>query len=272
MTSEASTRSQTRLTGRYVRSTPGSQSLERGLRLLRTFRLGASVLTNAELASRSGLPRPTVSRLARSLVDAGFLAYDHAEQGYRLTAVYLSLALSYRAAQRPLDLALPLMRSLAEGRRINVGLAVLDQTDMVYLDSVRMSRLGIFRHLVPGSRIPAALTSLGRAYMASMPEVERRLLLKRLAAEHPKGWPQVHRQIRDAMRDVRQRGYCAAQWQLGSVAIATPIRECASRLYALNISFPVRSDSIEGMVAEHGELLMALAAAIETSWQTNLPA
>ena len=37
---------------RVVRSTGGSQSLERGMRLLRAFLTGASELTNAELAER----------------------------------------------------------------------------------------------------------------------------------------------------------------------------------------------------------------------------
>ena len=231
MRSILSTRSQSRLSGSYVRTTRGSQSLERGLALLRTFRLGTAVLTNADLAERSGLPRPTVSRLTRSLVDAGFLVYDHGQQGYRLASVCLSLALSYRAAQSALDLALPLMRGLAEGRRINVGLAVLDQTEMVYLDSVRLSRLGIFRRLVPGSRIPVALTSLGRAFMASMPAPDRRTLMDKLAEEHRANWPTIHREIRDAHRSVKDRGYCWAQWQTGSVAIATPVKEPTGQLY-----------------------------------------
>jgi hypothetical protein len=67
-----STRARTQATGTFVRSTPGSHSLERGLALLRAFRHGVDVLTNAELADRAQLPRPTVSRLTRSLVDAGF--------------------------------------------------------------------------------------------------------------------------------------------------------------------------------------------------------
>ncbi|KAF1067457.1 helix-turn-helix domain-containing protein [Variovorax sp.] len=151
-----STRARTQATGTFVRSTPGSHSLERGLALLRAFRHGVDVLTNAELADRTQLPRPTVSRLTRSLVDAGFLAYDLEQRGYRLTAACLSLALSFRSSEATLARALPLMRALAEGRRVNVGLAVADQLEMVYLESVRLSRLGIFRRILPGSRLPIA--------------------------------------------------------------------------------------------------------------------
>jgi len=202
-------------------------------------------------------------------VDAGFLVYDHGQQGYRLASVCLSLALSYRAAQSALDLALPLMRGLAEGRRINVGLAVLDQTEMVYLDSVRLSRLGIFRRLVPGSRIPVALTSLGRAFMASMPAPDRRTLMDKLAEEHRANWPTIHREIRDAHRSVKDRGYCWAQWQTGSVAIATPVKEPTGQLYALNISLSTSEPPSDQLIASHGELLRILADSIEVRWKSG---
>lgn len=74
-----STRRLSRESGRFVRSTPGSRSLSRGLQLLRTFRNGIGALTNAEMADRTGLARLTVSRLTRTLVENGFLHYDIAQ-------------------------------------------------------------------------------------------------------------------------------------------------------------------------------------------------
>jgi len=109
-----SSRQRSRATGRFIRETPGSRSLERGLALLRAFRQGGPALTNADLAERVGLPRPTVSRLTRSLVDSGFLSFDFEQRAYRLTPVYLSLALVYRDDFPELDLALPAMRAVAE--------------------------------------------------------------------------------------------------------------------------------------------------------------
>jgi len=262
-----STRAQSRASASFVRATPGSHSLERGLRLLRAFRLGSAVLTNADLAARCGLPRSTVSRLTRSLVDAGFLSYDHGEQGYRLSVVCLSLAYSYRTAQSALDAALPLMRRLAEGRRINVGLAVLDQTDMVYLDSVRMGRSRLFRRLVPGSRIPAAITALGRAYLFSMPVNARQTLLRQLAAEHGTRWPRIQQEISAAFQDLEQLGYCWAEWQQGTVAIAASVREPNGQRYALNVSSQAPDGPMAPCIAHYGELLRALAVDIEAQWQ-----
>ena len=208
MTTAVSTRTLSRTTGRYVRATPGSQSLARGLALLRAFRPGIGVLTNADLASRTGLPRPTVSRLTHSLVDAGFLDYDHVQRGYRLSVVYLSLALSYRTSQIALDLALPLMRTLAEVRRLNVGLAVLDDAEMVYLDSVRLSRLGVFRRMVPGSRIPVATTALGRACLSAMESGDQARVMDALAEQEGLRWPSVKAEIEAAFRSIETTSAC----------------------------------------------------------------
>lgn len=269
MAASTSTRTQTRQTGRFVRSTDGSQSLERGLALLRAFRLGTGTLTNADLANRTSLPRPTVSRLTRSLVDAGFLVYDVAERGYRLGAVCLSLALAHRSAQPALDLALPLMRGLAEGRRINVGLAVADGTEMVYLDSVRRSRMGLFRHLVPGSRIPIALTSLGRAHLSALASTDRRLLMARLAPDYGTAWPAISAAISESLALIQRAGWCWAEWQPGMVAIATPLCVSEGRQYALNISLPAQDGAGERLALEHGELLMTLAHHILERWRTS---
>lgn len=259
-----STRSLTRENKVFVRSTAGSQSLERGLLLLRAFRHGVGVLTNAELAERVQLPRPTVSRLTRSLVDAGFLLYDIEAKGYRLAPVCLTLALSYRSSEPTLEMALPHMRALAEGRRVNVGLAVADRTEMVYLDSVRLSRLGIFRRLSPGSRIPIAQTSLGCAYLAGLPMAQRKTLLELLKREHGSAWPALKRHVDNSLQSVQESGFCAAQWAAGMAAVAAPL-QTMSGLYALNVSFPIGNEVSATDVRSHGDLLLGLKRRLLTA-------
>ena len=58
-----------------------------------------------------------------------------------------------------LQVAAPLMRTLAEAKRINVGLAAPDRDEMVYLESIRYSRRAAFRNAVSGQRVPVELTS-----------------------------------------------------------------------------------------------------------------
>jgi DNA-binding IclR family transcriptional regulator len=114
-----------------------NRSLERGLSLLRAFGPGADVLGNGDFVERTGLPKATVSRLARTLVECGFLEHDASRQVYRLGVPVLSVAHAMRTGSRILQAAVPLMREAAQERHINVGLAAADGDEMVYLESFR---------------------------------------------------------------------------------------------------------------------------------------
>lgn len=238
--------------------------------LLRAFRSGGALLTNAELAERVDLPRPTVSRLTRSLVDSGFLAFDMENRAYRLTAVFLSIARVFRDDVPALDLALPLMKNVAEGESINVGLAVADQLEMVYLESVRESRRGIFRRIVPGSRTPMELTSLGRTHLFALDKETRQRILQRIASKYSRGWPEVEAQITHALTALAMKGFCVAAWQPGMVAIAAPLKAPDRTLYALNISFPSSAAETEdAQVERYAPMLLRLAKDIASAWQAR---
>lgn len=266
-----SSRQQTRQTGVFVRTTPGSQSLERGLRILRTFRYGVDSLTNADIAERTGLVRPTVSRLCRSLVDSGFLEFDRQQNAYRLSVASLSLALSFRSSDPVLETALPLMRELAQSRKVNVSLATADQLEMVYVETVRFSRQGVFRHHAAGSRIPIAVTSLGRAYLAGLPPLQRQSLLEKLQSAHGKDGPKTQEQLLQALKLFELRGFCYTQWQAGMGSVASPIQSPSGRTYAIHISYHIEApDSETRQMDMHAALLSHLVHDVKAAWAEQI--
>lgn len=213
-----------------------NRSLERGIAILQAFKPGADLLGNGELAERTGLSRATVSRLARTLVHSGMLEHDRRRRAYRLAAPVLSLAHAMRSGSPVLQLASPWMRSEAEQRKINVGLAVADGDEMVYLESVRYSRRVAWRNVVAGQRVPMELTSLGRAWLAAAPEATRRGLMMRFRERRASGWCDLAREIDAAIAGVHQHGYCWAAWQPQVVALATPVVVADHPTYVLNMS------------------------------------
>jgi DNA-binding IclR family transcriptional regulator len=248
---------------------PANRSLERGLEILRAFKPGIDQLGNGEIAERTGLSRATVSRLAQTLVGAGMLRQMSGRQGYRLAPAVLSLAQAMRAGSMVLQVAAPLMRALAEERRINVGLAASDLDEMVYLESIRYSRRLAFRNVVSGQRVPMELTSLGRAYLAVAPDDERRQLMgvfKRRRAAH---WPELRSAIEDAIKRVRSQGFCAATWQAEVIAIATPL-STSEGTYALNVSISTGGD-VETMVEALAPALLDLKARIDHDIRSRMP-
>jgi DNA-binding IclR family transcriptional regulator len=236
----------------------GNRSLERGIAILRAFRPGADLLGNGELAERTGLPRATVSRLTQTLVRVGFIEHDRRERAYRLAAPVLSLAHAMRSGSPVLKAAGPLMRSEAEQRRINVGLAIADGDEMVYLESVRYSRRAAGRNVVSGQRVPMELTSLGRAWLAVAGDEARGALMTRFRARRRSDWRVLNREIAEAIASVHERGYCWATWQPAVVALATPLVIGGYPTYALNMSMATDAPAAE-VVAQLAEPLMACA-------------
>src|SRR5215469_11631247 len=59
-------------------------ALARGVELLRAFGPDDDFLGNAELSRRTGIPRPTVSRLTYTLASLGYLVYVEAQEKYRI--------------------------------------------------------------------------------------------------------------------------------------------------------------------------------------------
>lgn len=220
---------------RAPETAPSNRSLERGIELLRAFRPGSEVLGNGELSDRTGLPKSTVSRLTQTLVAMGMLQAESARRAYRLAPAVLSIAHAMRTGSQILSVAAPLMRTLAERERVNVGLAAPDRDEMVYLESIRYNRRVALRNVVSGQRVPMELTSLGRAYLATVSETDRTALAAVFRHRRRSTWPALRIEIDAAVRHVQDVGYCAASWQPEVVAVAAPLAT-NDAAYALNIS------------------------------------
>lgn len=265
-TIQPSTRKLTKDTGNFTRSTEGSRSLERGLLLLRVFKVGTSILTNADLAQRTGLPRPTVSRLTRSLVDSGFLSYDVEEGAYQLAPVVLSLADAFRFAHQATEVALPLMREVAQEHHVNVGLAVADQVEMVYLVSIRHSQDSVskLRRVTPGTRVPIDKTAVGQAYLAALPQQVLHSVLDRIGASSRV--TQRRKELENTVKQVKKRGYSIAAFMPGNEAVGRAFIGPDHQLYAMNISFEAREDAIARDRRHFSELLKTLCEQTRKAW------
>ncbi|GAA5233569.1 IclR family transcriptional regulator [Verticiella sediminum] len=260
-----SSRSATRESGTFIRDTSGSRALERGLQILLAFRPGIVLLGNADLADRTALPRPTVSRLTHSLVEHGFLDYDIAAQGYRLSPMFLSLAHAFRQTEEALESVFKLMQELATREGVNVGLALPNQLEMVYLESLRESRRGVFRRAASGSRFPMESTSGGRAYLAALSPTQRSAVLRQIEPKYGRKWRDINRQIKDAVRHIGEHGYCVAHWQPGMTAVGTPLLRRDGRIYSLSISFH-STEHLAESIRRNGDLLLKLKNDIQGVW------
>ncbi|MEZ7783430.1 tripartite tricarboxylate transporter substrate-binding protein [Cupriavidus gilardii] len=138
-----------------------------------------------------------------------------------------------------------------------------DGDEMVYLESFRYNRRQSLRTVVSGQRIRMALTSLGRAYLATLaPDAFEAMLLAMAEKHRGRGWSRVSREIDAAVHSVREKGYCVASWQPQVVAMATPLQISGYGVHVLNVSVSTQQD-MEIIEADLAGPLMQLAATIQ---------
>lgn len=258
------------LARRYSGGANGNRSLERGIEILRAFRPGVDTLGNGEIAERTGLPRSTVSRLTKTMVDFGMLDEVRTERTYRLAAAVLSLGHAVRMGSPVLKALGPLMRAESTRRRLNVGLATADRAMMVYLESIRYNPRPTLRSIVAGQQVPMELTSLGRAYLAGIPDDERDTLIAQFRRRTAAATKALNADVQKSIRAVRRDGYCAVSWQPGVLAVATPIILDGWPVYALNMSMQDTRPT-EALGAEIGKYLMTFATRCKQALSVSRP-
>jgi DNA-binding IclR family transcriptional regulator len=140
-----------------------AQTLDRGLRLLHLVADAPTGLTMTEAASRLGVGRAVVYRLAGTLTEHGLVRRDAAGR-LRLGAGILHLA---RRAQPLLaDAALPALRRLAEQVGATAHLTVADGGEALALAVVEPSWTQFHVAYRTGSRHPLERGAAGRAILA----------------------------------------------------------------------------------------------------------
>jgi len=196
-------------------------ALGRGLEVLRCFGPRNPWLANHEIAARTSLAKPTVSRLTYTLTQLGFLRHSSSQRKYALGAAAVSLGYSALAQVDVRASARPLLHALSQHTNASVHLAINDELHMQVLDTYWHSAVFV---VDIGSRVPVATTSLGRAYVCALPEEERKTMLDRIKAKRPAEWPATRRRFEEAFRDYAQYGFCLGlgDWRREVNAVAAP--------------------------------------------------
>lgn len=199
-------------------------ALARGLEILRAFGRDDRYLGNGELAKRTGIPKSTVSRLTQTLTSLGYLRYVEQLERYQLGPGVLALGYRYLAGNGVRDLAHPHMQALADSTDCSVALGTGDRSEMVYTD-VCQGKGPLILRLDVGARIPMPVTSMGRAYIAGLPEADREPLLARLKAHYGDAWPALRDGIDRSLKFYADHGYCVSEgdWNRDVASAGAPL-------------------------------------------------
>ena len=243
------------------------EALARGLDVIRAFGPNQPTMTLSEVATATGLSRPTARRMLLTLEELGYVRI--AQSGFALTPRVLELGMAYIGSTSIWDIARPHMDQLVGRTRESSSLAQLDGSDIVYVSRVAVPKI-VTLAVTIGTRFPALQTSLGKVLLAELPpdELERVLAIPSRSGITPLWMPDVEERNR-VLCEVRTRGWALTDEHLarGIRSIAAPVRDGANHaVAALNVTVHAAETSIDTLIEEYLPLLLQAAAAISDDW------
>lgn len=219
-------------------------SLAKGLRVLECFGAETPRLSIAAVAQRTGLDRATARRCLLTLNAEGYADYDG--KYFALTPKALRLGMGALNALPLPQIVQPWLDQLAEQIGQSCSVSILDGAEIVYVARAAQKRV-MSIGLMPGSRLPAHCTSMGRVLLAALPEPEARRIV---AASDLT--PRTLKSLTDpdeilaAIAAARRNGYALVdqEIEIGLRSLAVPVVDGRGRtVAALNT----------GMAATHAE-------------------
>jgi DNA-binding IclR family transcriptional regulator len=242
-------------------------ALARGLDVLRAFRPNDGLLGNQEIAARTNLPKPTVSRLTYTLTKLGYLTPVPRFEKYQLAPAAMALGYTALANLGIRHISEPFRDALMRETGGAVAVGGRDRLTMIYFGQSR-SELTVGVQLDVGSHIPIATTAMGRAYFWALPAAERTQLMRELRDHYGARWPKIRDGLDRSAETLAKYGFTisAGEWQddVHAVGVAMRLTD-GSGPYAFSCGAPAFRFTEDRLRSDIGPRLLAMVRHIEAA-------
>jgi IclR family KDG regulon transcriptional repressor len=217
-------------------------SVANSIRLTKVFSEHENEMGISALATRLGLAKSTVHRLASTLVEYDILEQNRETGKYRLGLALFELGALVRRNMDTAAQAQGEIHALAEASGETVQLAILDHLSVLYI-RVRESRQAVRMSQGLGSRAPAHCTSVGKALLAYQPaEIVNAVIENGLRRYTPNTITDPDA-LRQELASIRAKGYAIDDEEIeeGLRCVAAPIRDHTGLVIsAISVAAPVQ--------------------------------
>jgi DNA-binding IclR family transcriptional regulator len=203
-------------------------------------------LSLQELTERTQLPKSTVHRMVDQMAAIGWIEREVA--GYRIGMRLFEVG-GLAARHRHLsEVANPHLRALSVATGLPVQMGILDGTDVVYLERIRIPGVKLPTRL--GGRQPAYCTALGKAMAAFDPLASDAMLHENLTAR-TSGTLTEPRELEQELERVAANGLAFDHQESfeGLACVAAPLRASGRAIGAVSVTGPVSRIDLHGVAA-----------------------
>jgi DNA-binding IclR family transcriptional regulator len=208
-------------------------TLAKGLMILQMFVREPRPHANSEIAEMLGLPRPTVSRLCKTLLEMGFLDHDDRIDRYFIGPAAMALSYPYIVSTPALLEARSAMQALANQAQGAVCVGVPLDLDIVYIYTCAY-REGTLARPETGAVRALVETSMGRAWMFTLDTRERANILRRVRKERPEQAERSMAGVKESLSMQAKLGFAINRGDAGfgvlGVGVASQLRHGARPL------------------------------------------
>lgn len=208
---------------RSTHQDPPASMIGRVAMILRSFSAKEDELSIGEISRRTGLAKSTTSRLVTELVEYGIL--EREPGGFRPGLLLFELGEGAPRPRRLRRLAYAHMEELRHRTGKTVHLAVLDGTDVVYIEILLARHAPVMPSIV-GGRVYAHATAVGKLLLAFASEERREEVISQgLPMVGPRTITDVD-VLRDQLRRIARQGFAteSSESAPGLACVAVPLR------------------------------------------------
>ena len=244
-----------------------TRTLNRGLAILEKLATTSELgLGPSAVAEEVGLDKATVTRLLRTLIEAGYVRQDPVTRRYRLTVKSLRLAQGLATSLDLQRVARPHLVALRDRVLETAHLGVMEDQGVYYVDKLEADHSLQLVSAI-GQTMPLHSTALGKAILAALPEAEREAKYRHMdfAARTEQTICDLE-QFRQEIHRTQVRGYAIDDREnepLGTCVAAAIIGADGRPVGAISVSGP--HFRIQEHLDQLGPQVMATAA--QVAWE-----
>ena len=211
------------------KSSGGIQAVSRALNLLVHLN-SRPLLSVAELYRATGMPKPTIVRMLKTLIDEGYVVKDPREWGYRVTAKVRDLGRGFHGDPLVIEAGKPWAMDLTRRTGLPSAIAMYDGDSMVVrFSTIRDSAVSPWTSNL-NKRLSFFAHAQGRAYLSYCSSEERRAILSMIGRGEESGgviYGGDERDVQAMIRATRRAGFAEPDLRLKDIgrgsAVAVPI-------------------------------------------------
>jgi IclR family pca regulon transcriptional regulator len=226
--------------------------LMKGLKVIEAFSADRPRLSITEAADIAGLDRATTRRCLLTLSEGGYADYDG--KFFTLTPRVLRLGIGCLAAMPLPRIVQPVLDRLSQDIGESTSVSILDETEIVYVARSAQRRV-MSISLMPGSRLPAYCTSMGRVLLAALePAGARKILEKSTLLRRTAHTVTDIEALAAVLDETRQAGFSAIdqEVEIGLRSMAVPLRNLRGQtVAALNVGLAAGQEPISTVVERY---------------------